>query len=336
MVDEGIDRRQYQYHLLKTSLMAGGQKTELVNSFGPGNLKARLRTMNEKPSPQMQLRMGGFLLILLTVILWLREWPVVQQGMYMATSPNEVYWVLSSRMSSVEIRQLQQRLGRENIKFYVQNIQYTEDGKFIRQAKVTLWSPQSRQLLSFDAGVPYGRQPILPVGFRCSEGECTVGLVDKRFPGTLRELALQDETHTLAPGGTPDMTNEVVSNANLQFGLYEVFYLNDFIESNYYGLRSTIVRITEDHHLDLYQQYKNAVIIYDGREIDRNQLRHIPVLDLKKVAVYKGQAAVTRLGDERARRGLVVLTRRLNDYIRDNYAIIQGSQPYYPRSLSDE
>ena len=88
--------------------------------------------------------------------------------------------------------------------------------------------------------------------------------------------------------------------------------------------------MTPDYHLDLYPEFKNAVVFIDGHEVDRAELSEFDVLDLKKVAVFKGRAAVLRLGDSRARNGLILLTRLHNIAIRDKYAATKLLETAYP------
>ena len=115
------------------------------------------------------------------------------------------------------------------------------------------------------------------------------------------------------------------------FGLYRVYFRNDFLESNYFGLRTTGVRMTTDFHLDLYPGYKNAVVFLDGREVSRKELSQFHVLDLKKVVVYDGKAAVIRLGHERAKNGLILISRLKNIAIRDKYAATPLLEEVYPQ-----
>jgi hypothetical protein len=88
--------------------------------------------------------------------------------------------------------------------------------------------------------------------------------------------------------------------------------------------------MTPDYHLDLYPEFQMAVVFLDGHEIDRSELARFHVLDLKKVVVFKGEAAVLRLGDIRAQHGLILLSRLHTIAIRDKYAATPLLKMAYP------
>ena len=87
--------------------------------------------------------------------------------------------------------------------------------------------------------------------------------------------------------------------------------------------------MTPDYHLDLYPEYQKAIVFIDGREVNRSDLARFHALDLKKVVVFKDDAAVMRLGHSRAKNGLILLY-TLKTEIRDRYASTYILRNAYP------
>jgi hypothetical protein len=70
ILDNGRDKKEYQYSLLKTMGLPNG----LVNPFGISFLKRRIVMMNRRPSPTLQLlKLSGILPILLVLLLSFRH-----------------------------------------------------------------------------------------------------------------------------------------------------------------------------------------------------------------------------------------------------------------------
>jgi hypothetical protein len=53
-------------------------------------------------------------------------------------------------------------------------------------------------------------------------------------------------------------------------------------------------------------------------------------MSLKRLVVYKGDAAIVRLGSTRAKNGLVLLTKRNNEEIQHNYIGTPLLETVYP------
>ena len=103
------------------------------------------------------------------------------------------------------------------------------------------------------------------------------------------------------------------------------------MESSYFGLRTTLVHVTPDYQLDLYPEFAHAIVLLDGHEISRQQLRQVGALDIRKVVVYQGDAAELRYGNQRAQPGLVLLTSWPNEYLKTHYAITPLLREAYPK-----
>lgn len=288
--------------------------------------------MNRAVSHWTGLAVVCFLLLAGAVAVWQSDWFDEHHGPFLTIRRGQIFWVLSPEATGAEIEQLRRTLQTHGIRFYVRNARYSKDRR-MQQATVVVWSQQKHQVVEFEAGTPYGSQPIMPIGFRYRNGTGEIGLVTSRFPRRLRDTVAEYERVFVAKNN--QVVRRAVSNANLIYGLYEVYFLNDIIETDHLGLHSMMIRLSPDYHLDLHPEYRGAVVIDDDHEITGDDLRRIPVLDLKKITVYKGLAAVTRLGDERARNGLVILSRRKNNAIRENYILTHLYEPLPPAPLSE-
>ncbi len=323
VVQAGVDARLYHYNLLAVSLLTNA--VCLTNSFSRLPLSSRIRMMNRPQS----VRTGVVTALLFGVIIGflLVTWSAAQQELvderlspFAMARGNQTYFVLLPTATALDLRTMQATALRRHITLEIAPAVLRDGRHRIRQISfgVRPATPAQARWTSLKAGTPYGDQPIGPLGIRCDPTACTVLPVDQTFPVSLRELAQRES-------GTPTIANltstaDRVSKANVRYGLYETYFLDDMIEGSFYGLRAMLLRIRPDKHLDLYDDAKNAVIIWDKHEIARADLNRIRVTEVMKLSVYKGDAAVARLGDERARPGLVVLSRHPNPAQADAYA----------------
>ncbi len=242
---------------------------------------------------------------------------------------NVFYGVITPSTKSEDLDTLRQVLVSRNVILSVDTLVRRADGQ-INRLSLTVKVPAPGHPISTTIGSLSKYSVIQAIGLRCDESGCQIGPVNDKYPERLTNLAAQE-----GAGSVPDVqpAGSVYTDANSLFGLYRVFYRNDFLESNYFGYRQTAVRMTPDYHLDLYPAYKNAIVFIDGQEVDHATLRKFEALDLKKVVVFDGTAAVMRLGDSRAEKGLVLLY-KLKAGIRNQYASTYMLRNAYPQLFS--
>ena len=247
---------------------------------------------------------------------------------YIEQRGNDFYGLITAQTTDRDLDTLRRELGQCNIGLDITKLHRLPDGR-IQRIAVALNIPKPGHPISVAVGSPLGRSPIPVAGLHCDEKGCQLGFVTDKFPDRLRELASRESTQF--PDESRLETTHLISDANSMFGLYRVYFRNDFLESTYFGLRSTGVRMTPDFHLDLYPEYRNAVVFIDGREVTRNELNQFRAIDLKKVVVFDGKAAVMRMGNERAKNGLILVSRLKNIAIRDKYASTSLLDQVYPQ-----
>lgn len=247
---------------------------------------------------------------------------------YIEQQGNDFFGLITAQTSEQDLDTLRRELTQRNISLDISKLHRLPDGR-IQRITVTLKVPKPGHLINVAVGSPLGQSSILAVGLHCDGKGCRLGSVDKQFPDRLQQLATQESTQFLIKLHSETM--HPISDANSVFGLYRIYFRNDFLESNYFGLRSTGVCMTPDFHLDLYPAYKHAVVFLDGREVSRKELNQFRAIEFKKVVVYDGKAAVMRLGDERAKNGLILISRLKNIAIRDKYAATSLLEEVYPK-----
>ena len=319
----GVNARAYQYDLLMVNFLT--QPVGLTNAFSRLRLTRRIQLMNRRPSIGAGLlRLTLFSLLVGGLLL---GWPVTQHALidiplsrFAVARGDQTYFVIVPTADSSDLCAIQATARHRHITVELAPVVLRDSRHRIRQISfgVRPADPGHSQWTSLKAGTPYGDRPISPLGIRCDPTACTVTPVDGTFPRSLRELARPESGSQ--PVSRSAKGVDRVSAANVQYGLYETYFLDDMIEGSFYGLRAMLVRIRPDKHLDTYEEAKNAIIIWDKHEISRADLNRIRVTEVMKLSVYKGDAAVARLGDERARPGLIILSKHPNPRQAEEYA----------------
>lgn len=246
---------------------------------------------------------------------------------YIQQSGDVLYSIITAETSDQDFDTLRQELSQRTIKLDLTKLIRLANGR-IRRLALNIQVPKPGHPIDADVGSLLGQSPIPAIGLRCDKEGCQLGSVNDHFPKRLIKMAVQ-EGAALSTESLRE--NNAFRDANSAFGLYRVFFRNDFLESNYFGLRNTAIRMTSDYHLDLYPEYQKAIIYLDGHEVNRSELARFHALDLKKVVVFKGEAAVLRLGDNRAKNGLILLSRLHNTAIRDKYIATPLLEMVYPQ-----
>lgn len=326
---EGIDPQSYQYNLVKVSLSAG--QTAITNHFSHSSWRHRVKMMNRRRSGYLDwmryLLLVSIMLSLAFACQFSRNGP---SHRYIEQHDDDFYGLITTEMSEEDLDTLRQELSQRAVKLDIGNINRLPNGQ-IRQIVMTLNVPKPGHPIDVSVGSSLGQSPIPAIGLHCDEKGCRLGSVTDQFPDRLKQMAVLKGTQFVDESYSGFETTGLISDANSVFGLYRVYFRNDFLESNYFGLRSTGVRMTPDFHLDLYPEYRNAVVFLDGQEISREKLNQFHVIDLKKVVIFNGRAAVVRLGDERAKSGLILIFRLKNIAIRDKYAATPLLEEVYPQ-----
>lgn len=300
-----------------------------TNHFSQPSLRHRIGMMNRRRSRNSA--WGRYISLLFITFSVAFACQFARSGpshRYIEQRGNDFFGLITSQTSDRDLDTLRQELSRRTISLDISELDRLPDGR-IQRITVTLKVPKPGHLINVAVGSPLGQSSILAVGLHCDEKDCRLGSVSDQFPDRLQQIAIRESVLVLASGHSE--TTHLISDANSMFGLYRVYFRNDFLESTYFGLRSTGVRMTSDFHLDVYPQYRNAVVFIDGREVNHDELRRFHAIDLKKVVVFDGKAAIMRLGDERAKNGLILISRLKNIAIRDKYAATPLLEAIYPQ-----
>ena len=254
----------------------------------------------------------------------------VKKHKYIYQSGNSLYSVITAKTSDRDLDTLRYVLNQRNIDLNIKKLVRLANGQ-INQLALTINVPKPGHPIDTEIGSSLGKSSIPAIGLRCDESGCQLNSVTDKFPGKLIDIAKR-ETKMVSP--ELQRVSNKYSDANALFGMYRVFFRNDFLESNYFGYRQTAIRMTPDYHLDLYPEYQNAVVFIDGQEVNRGALGNFHALDLKKVVVFNGDAAIIRLGHSRAKNGLILLY-TLKPDIRDRYASTYILRNAYPELFSE-
>lgn len=296
------------------------------NRFSGATLSRRIQMMNRQ-TPARSVTAGRYVLILFVFLLAgiACQFTRTDTSLYSQETNRGWYGIITAHTSPKHLDTLHHELSRRHVQFGFNKLKHLTDGQ-LRQITVGLRADGQGRASETTVGSPVSEAPITAFGIHCIDGNCQIGPVDEQFPRRLQNLAKAESQQLL-----PDQ--EMVSitrDANAQFGVYRVYFRNDFIESSYFGQRNTLVRMTPDFHLALYPEAKDAVVFLDGREISNDELATFDVMSLKRLVVYKGDAAIVRLGSTRAKNGLVLLTKRNNEEIQHNYIGTPLLETVYP------
>ncbi len=298
-----------------------------TNQFSGPGVRQRIRMMNRYRSGQFaSLRYAGLFFILFITAFACQLTQSDSSHKYIQQSGDVLYSIITAKTSAQDFDTLRRELDQRQIKLGIPKLIRLANGQ-IQQLALTVTVPKPGHPIDAVMGSSLGQSAIPAIGLRCDDRGCQLSDINDKFPKRLQQVAIR-EGIALSSGAS--LEKAAFTDANAAFGLYRVFFRNDFLESNYFGLHNTAIRMTADYHLDLYPEFKNAVVFLDGQEINHNELATFNVLDLKKVIVFKGDAAVTRLGDVRAKNGLILLSRLKNIAIRDKYASTHLLEIAYP------
>lgn len=300
-----------------------------TNHFSQPSLRERIGMMNRQRSHRSA--WGRYVSVGVLTISLAFACQFVRNGsshQYIEDQGNDFYGLITTHTSDRDLDTLRRELSQRTIGLAISNLSRLLDGR-IQRIAVTLTVPKPGHPIDVAVGSLLGRSPIPVMGLHCNGQGCWLGFVDDQFPDRLRQVASRESTQL--PDESRSETTHLISDANSMFGLYRVYFRNDFLESTYFGLRSTGIRMTPDFHLDLYPEYRNAVVFLDGREVSRDELNQFNAIDLKKVVVFDGPAAVMRLGDKRAKSGLILISRLKNIAIRDKYVSTNLLDRVYPQ-----
>lgn len=251
-----------------------------TNYFSHSSLRHRVGMMNRRRSGYPVL--GRYVLLLFITFSVAFACQFVRSGpshRYIEQRGNDLFGLITNQTSDRDLDTLRQELSQRNIGLNISQLDRLPDGQ-IQRIAVTLNVPKPGHPIDVAVGSPLGWSPMPVVGLHCNDKGCQLGFVTDKFPDRLRGLASRE--HTQFPDESRSETARLLNDANSVFGLYRVYFRNDFLESTYFGLRSTGVGMTPDFHLDVYPQYRNAVVFVDGREVNRDELRRFHAIDLKK------------------------------------------------------
>lgn len=287
-----------------------------TNHFSGPGVQQRIRMMNRDRSGQFAwLRYAGLFLILFTIVFACQLAQSDSSHKYIQKSTDVLFGIITAKMSARDFDTLRQELNQRQIKLDMPKLIRLANGQ-IQQLALTVRVPKPGHPIDAVIGSALGQSVIPAIGLRCDDRGCQLSTVNDKFPKRLQQVAIREGIPL--PSEVP-LEKAAFTDANAAFGLYRVFYRNDFLESNYFGLHHAAIRMTPDYHLDLFPEYQKAVVFLDGQEITRKELSRVYALDLKKIVIFQGEAAITRLGSTRAKDGLILLSRFKNMAVQDKY-----------------
>ena len=300
-----------------------------TNQFSGSDLKQRIGMMNQQRSGRdaWVRYVAGFMVVLVAVVGC--HWSASVRHRYISGEGNNIYALITPKTTRADLDTLRQVLAMHDVLFSVDSLTRPPNGD-ISRISLNVQVPRPGHPITTTIGSLAGTAVIPSIGVSLTGKDCRIGAISESFPARLQTLARQEGTPLLASTSVQTNDAERVGGANSVYGLYRLFYRNDFLESSYFGLHSTGIRLTPDYYLDLYPDYEQAVVLLDGNEISRQQLNTVPAIELKKIAVFKGQAAVHRLGHERARPGLLLLYRYRDTEISDKLVASPLLKEVYP------
>ena len=302
-----------------------------TNHFSGSDLRQRIGMMNRRRSSC--LTWGRYVIGLVLVISVAFSCQFIgrkAEYKYVRQTSKELFALITARSTAADLDTLRQVLRQHGVTLRCDTVVTLPDGR-IRQLALSATVPRPGYTMHTSVGSPYGRAPIPAVGLQWKGNRLRIGAVNDEFPAPLQELAAREDNLGLDEVAEVDLERDF----NSVLGFYRIFYRNDFLESSFFGLRTTLVHVTPDYHLDLYPEFTNAVVLLDGKEITHDQLRQVHALDVRKVVVYQGDAAKLRYGDRRARQGLVLLTSWPNQYLKTYYAITPLLREAYPELFAN-
>ena len=302
-----------------------------TNYFSGSSMQQRIGMINRRRSRHPA--WGRYVVVLALVVGVALACQFIRQEAnhkYVRQADGELFALITAYSMAADLDTLRWVLRQHGVRLTYDQIDTLLDGH-IRQIELSATIPQTGHALHTSVGSPYGQGPIRAIGLHLKRNKLFVGSVGDEFPTALQELAAREDNADLR-----DLAEVKLNwDANTVLGFYRTFYRNDFMESSYFGLRTTLVHVTPDYHLDFYPEFAKAVVLLDGREISRDQLRQLHALDVRKVTVYQGDAAELRYGNRRARTGLVLLTSWSNQSLKTHYAITPLLREVYPELFAN-
>lgn len=291
-------------------------------------LYQRIGMINQRRSGYLDL--GRYLLSLFVIVIMTFGFQSCSDNFsstYIQQNRKTLFSLIVSRTTDYQLDTLRQELAQRDITLAIDTVDRLANGQ-ISRITLSIKPPRPGHPIHVTIGSSLSKSPIPVVGLQCNEQGCQLGFTNKLFPERLQTLAKRESTQL--PVEFQENLAETVKGANAKFGLFNEFFRNDFLESTYFKMRSTGICMTPDFHLDLYPEYRKAILFIDGKEATRRELNEIHALDLKKVVIFSGKSAVMRLGNERAKNGLIMVYKLHNISIRDKYVSTDLLTEVYP------
>lgn len=302
-----------------------------TNHFSGSALRQRIGMINRRRSGYFTfLRYAVVLLLVVGTAFACQFVRSEVRHKYVQQTGNELFALITAQSTDSDLDTIRRVFRRHGVRLRYDTVVQLSDGR-IRQIELSTTVPQTGHAMHTSVGSPYGQGAIQAVGLHLKRNKLLISSVTDEFPHSLQDVAEREGSDNLREFAEVNLKRDF----NTVLGFYRVFYRNDFMESSHFGLRKTLVYVTPNNHLDLYPEFAKAILLLDGKEINRDQLRQLPALDVRKVTVYQGDAAQLRYGNRRAQTGLVLLTSWPNEYLKTYYATTPLLRQVYPELFAN-
>lgn len=192
LLREGIDRKRYQYNLLR--VMTAGGSPPLATSYNQSQLKTRILMMNRKESP-------GFhffrLLPLLITIFFTAVLAGCVKDRFQQGAAEDIFVIITKDATSAELNNLQSQLESFDVQLEVSQLDRYDDGA-ISELTLRLSAGGGPAGNIYVKKTPYGIYPIFihKIGEALSSGTL--------LPIHLKKIAAEmDHSALLVAGGEP-------------------------------------------------------------------------------------------------------------------------------------
>jgi|GEM_PF-1217661 len=290
VLEDGIDRKAYQYTLLKVG--TGIEPAWLTNSFGTvGLLRRRFARMSQDQASQGGLWRYGLVTILLVLITWACSKPEETSAEGYVSSRKPVTRLPPTNPS----RQLLHRWSDDDLWVHQQLIRTRQGYEYVyhdfsslyliaQNGRLGLKNPPESLSLWID-GVPKPLSEIPKLSLdQVDEVFLVVGWKQEAYHRMLIQTRVAPSSPPLSDKGRQDYFRvlEALAVTDHPGGRANTFSMNGLLEATFFERKDALVKRTRKQHLALYEEVKDAITVFiDGMEVQPDAVEQLHIREVK-------------------------------------------------------
>lgn len=329
VLEEGLDKKSYQYHLLK---VVGAPAYRLANNFNFSSLKKRIIMMNSIKSTRLHLVKFLFIFPLLAVLL------VAFRGQHTLNDKIISNTNASSGKSIVTSGQPEQLLRLISLHKKVagrssgHNPAMSKDTVPVRIGSLLLMDTAKRgeglsDPLFFVDGVPASKailaklNPSDIVSINVLKDEDAVKAYGEQGRKGVVQISTKGQTQTTGKSDTSQVRIMIVSPNSRDTGhsISTVVFANKDeaakIKDELLASKDQQAKIKNEHELSSLRlrPLNQRLILLDGKEISEEEMKKLDPNKIESMNVWKGDQAVLRYGDKGKNGAVILISKKTGD-----------------------